>query len=355
MAEQTTQNRVRDWLGSPDGIALLHQAAQSVSRYLSIYRIHPHFCNPHHSFDQLLEEVRSELAVFILDSVQVQQIVAFSAAKRGNFLKWAFIRRCIDQCRTSGTDEFRLIYRAMGRICRESEHFVIQKTPGRSCCFSMAPGSQSIQPLLDEDIRQIPFPHQLVPDDWMSRITHRRFLFPLLQYFWESVCSLWNSQPVWVELRYPAHWLMRFVAPEGFREVYFPDVRTTDSLDRDDFPAQDAEEPFDFHFHDASADKSFDADQVMHWASIFPNRLSHAEKAVFYLHHCIALKLKRIAEKLGYKSASGPAYPLKIAEDKLASFAADFPWISPDDLNREAFSLFREKLCLILKESICVP
>lgn len=355
MAEQTTQDRVRDWLGSPDGVSLLYQAAKSITRYLSIYRIHPHFCNLHHPFDQLVEEVKSELAVFILDSAKVQQSVAYSAAKCGNFLKWAFIRRCIDQSRTSGADEFRLIYRAMNRICRESERFVIQKTPGRPCRFSMTPESLCIQQLLDEDIRQIPFPHLLVPDDWQSHITHRRFLVPLLQYFWESVSSLWNDQPVWVELRYPAHWLMRFVAPEGFREVYFPDVRTTDSLDRDDFPAQDPEEPFAFHFHDASADKFFDADLVMHWASIFPNRLSPPEKAVFYLHHCIELKLKQIAEKLGYKSASGPAYPLKIAEEKLASFAADFPWISPDDLNREAFSLFGEKLCLILKESISVP
>jgi hypothetical protein len=355
MAEQTTQDRVSDWLCSPDGIALLHQAAQAVSRYLSIYRIHPGFCNPHHSFDQLVEEVRSELAVFILDSVQVRKTLAFSAPMRASFLKWAFIRRCIDQCRTSGTDEFRQIYRAMGRICRESQRFVIQKTPGRPCCFSMTPGSLCIQPLLDEDIRQISFPHQRVPDDWQRHITHRRFLSPLLEYFWESVCSLWNNQPVWVELRYPAHWLMRFVAPEGFREVYFPDVRATESLDSDDFPAQDAEEPVAFHFLEASADKSFDADRVMHWASIFPNRLSPPEKAVFYLRHCISLELKRIAEKLGYKSASGPAYPLKIAEEKLASFAADFPWISSDDLNREAFSLFREKLCSVLKESIPVP
>jgi len=45
----------------------------------------------------------------------------------------------------------------------------------------------------------------------------------------------------------------------------------------------------------------------------------------------------------------------KKAEEKLASFAAELPWISPDDLNPEAFSLFREELCAVLKESVSAP
>jgi len=65
---------------------------------------------------------------------------------------------------------------------------------------------------------------------------------------------------------------------------------------------------------------------------------------VFVLRHGHDLSLKNIAEKLGYKGSSGPKYPLDSAERKLRFFLRDLPWLSPDDLNKEAFSLFRDTL-----------
>ena len=166
---------------------------------------------------------------------------------------------------------------------------------------------------------------------------------------------MWDNQPVWIELRAAAHWLTRFVATEGFRQVQFSDEAMIDGMSDEDLRTAGPQEPSEFHFRKPGTGAWFDPDQINCWASIFPKRLSDAEKAVFYLRHCIERELKAIAQQLGYKSASGPAYPLKKAEEKLAAFAAELPWISPDDLNPEAFSLFREELCAVLKESTSGP
>lgn len=354
MTESETAGCFRDWLGSREATALLYQIARSVFRYLSIYRIHPPFWNPGHSPEPIIEEIVSELTIFLLDAAPARQAPMLGTAQCGNYLKWAFIRKCIDRCRVSGADEYRFIYRAMNRVCRQAPRFFIRKIPGRPLQFSMDENSLPIASLSEEDIREIALPGDLAADDWLNHITKKRFLLPALQYFWESVCRLWENKPVWVDLRYPAHWLMRFTAPEGFREVYFPDDGTADRLE---FEIQESSpgESFGFQHRIADTATGFDPESVMQWASIFPNRLSPSEMAVFYLRHCIHQELKRIARQLQYKSASGPAYPLKKAEEKLAAFTAEFPWISADDLHMEAFSLFREKLCDDLKSRVSVP
>lgn len=355
MAEPPTQNHIQDWLGSPDGIRLLNQTAGAVCRYLSLYRIYPRFFNPNDPSISSIEEIRSELVRFILESGKVCQVLTGASSFHAKYLRQSFIHRCIDSVRVSGGDDFRVLYRAMNRFCRESGLFVIEKTKHQACRFSMKSGSLAILPLSEEDLRDIAFPNQLAFDGWLNHITHKRFLLPVLQYFWESVSRMWDNQPVWIELRAAAHWLLRFIATEGSRQVHFSEEAMTDAMFDEDSTTASPEKPFEFHFTNPAFDAWFDPDQVNRWASIFPKRLSDAEKAIFYLRHCIELELKAIAQRLQYKSASGPAYPLKKAEEKLASFAAELPWISPDDLNPEAFSLFREELCAVLKESVSAP
>ena len=138
----------------------------------------------------------------------------------------------------------------------------------------MKPGSLAIPPLAEEDIRDIAFPHQLAFDGWLNHLTHKRFLLPVLKYFWESVSRMWDNQPVWVELRGPAHWLMRFVAIEGPRQVHFPEDAMTDTLTDEDLIPASPEKPFEFHFRNPALDVWFDPDHVRccqkHWTFVLP-------------------------------------------------------------------------------------
>lgn len=45
---------------------------------------------------------------------------------------------------------------------------------------------------------------------------------------------MWDNLPVWIELRAAAHWLMRFVATEGSRQIQFSDEAMTDSMSDED-------------------------------------------------------------------------------------------------------------------------
>jgi hypothetical protein len=184
MAEPETQNHVRDWLGSSDGLRLLNQTAGSVYRTLSLHRIYPCFFSPYDPFDSCIEDIVSELVRFILESDKMCQGLTLASSFQFKYLRQSFIHRCIDSARVSGKDDFRILYRAMNRVCRESTLFVLETINHKPCRFSMKSDSLAIPPLAEEDIRDIAFPHQLAFDGWLNHLTHKRFLLPVLQYFW---------------------------------------------------------------------------------------------------------------------------------------------------------------------------
>ena len=103
MAEPATQNHVRDWLGSSEGMALLHQTARSICRYLSLYRIYPRFFNPHDPSDCCIAEIHSELVRFILESDKICHALTGASAFNAKYLRQSFIHHCIDLARVSGT------------------------------------------------------------------------------------------------------------------------------------------------------------------------------------------------------------------------------------------------------------
>lgn len=281
VADPAIQNHVRDWLASSDGIRLLHQAAKSVYRCLSLYRIYPRFFNPQDPSDSCIEEIQSELARFILESDGMRRGLTCTSAFNAGYLRQSFIHRCIDSARVSGNDDFRILYRAMNRVCRESALFVVEKNRHHPCRFSMKPDSLVIPPLAEEDLRDIEFPHELAFDGWLNHITHKRFLLPVLQYFWESLRRLWDNCPVWIELRAAAHWLMRFVATEGPRQAYFTEEAMADAPGDEDLTTAGPVASLQFHFRNPESGSWFDPDQVCRWALIFPKHLSDAKNLFF--------------------------------------------------------------------------
>jgi hypothetical protein len=61
--------------------------------------------------------------------------------------------------------------------------------------------------------------------------------------------------------------------------------------------------------------------------------------------------LEGVARQAGYSSPSGVKYRLERIQEKMKYFLRDLPWLSPEDLNEEAFSFFLNILLRHLKKS----
>lgn len=77
---------------------------RSIYRYLSLYRIHPRFFNPHDPFDGCIEEIHSGLVRFTLESDKMCHALTGVSAFNAKYLRQSFIHRCIDDARASGAD-----------------------------------------------------------------------------------------------------------------------------------------------------------------------------------------------------------------------------------------------------------
>ncbi|MCP4623657.1 MAG: sigma-70 family RNA polymerase sigma factor [bacterium] len=98
-----------------------------------------------------------------------------------------------------------------------------------------------------------------------------------------------------------------------------------------------------------------DPEYISKCAACAANLLNDREKEILYCRWGSGLSLKDIADRMGYKSSSGPDYFLKNAEHKLRRFLRDKPGLEPDDLDDAAFAIFRKNLFAILKESLSQP
>ncbi len=96
---------------------------------------------------------------------------------------------------------------------------------------------------------------------------------------------------------------------------------------------------------------TIDAERVAHWAEQCAESLSAKERISLLLYRGEdPLTLNEVAEKMGYSSPSGPLHHIQNAEDKIKRFVRDLPWLSPPDIEEEAWSLFVHALFSHLKK-----
>ncbi|MCP4353089.1 MAG: hypothetical protein GY795_47160 [Desulfobacterales bacterium] len=332
------------WLESPNTMNVLSNVARSVMKSVISKKLSLCFfdiTDRHGEHRDFSEDIRSELILFMLENEFKIQNVLFSENKNcHHYLKKAFINYCIAKSRRSLTDPRRYLYKHTADVLRDSEKFYTFAGNNRPMAFSMASECIAIPSLLSEDIKDIVFPDQTGNGLKLLRtaehINKKKNLLALAEYFWNKVCGMWENKPVRVELRDFTAWIGLHVSITARTPVkYIPDGNTDLNFLPDHRPGQDT--------------ICFNPELVKNWAWNFFNRLNKKEKTVFLLRHGHNLSLKNIAEKLGYKGSSGPKYPLEKAEQKLKFFLCDLPWLSPDDLNDEAFALFRDTLLQILE------
>lgn len=327
------------WLESQDAWNILSWVARSVVRYASSNSLSLSFLCQDITWhdadsDDLREDIRSELVLFILENrPKIQKILILKRQNSHYYLRRAFINHWIEKTRKPLRDPRRYLHKHAADVLRASENFHTYVGRGRSLGFSAAAERISVPPLSSEDIREIGFPDQSLE---YEHINKKKVLLQLAAYFLNQVSRMWGDKPVGADLRDFVSWISLHVS-----------VKTPVPLrlmpDGKEFlpPVPD---------HRPAADRiCFDPALVKKWARNFANRLSEKEKAVFALRHGHNLSLRDIAGELGYKGSSGPKYTLGCAERKLKFFLCDLPWLSPDDLNEEAFSLFRDTLLLNIR------
>jgi len=337
------QDSLREWLAGHEADAMLRRAAASALKEITSRGI-PLACVPENgragaSTPDALEEIRQELALFILERGSLfEKILGPAHGHAHLFLKTAFINHLISRSRTPDLQPFRYLYKRASGVLKASALFFTRAQPKRSSVFSMASDSVHIPPLTPEEFLRIapPDPAVRIPPDGRLR---KKLLIDLAGRFWKEVSALFGHRPVWVRVSDLVSWIGSLTG--------LPSGPKTLSLEEEGSSAGRREDP-------ASATETlyFDPAAVRRWAGQFHASLDGAEKTALYLRHGASLGLREIAGRLGARGASGAAYRVERAEAKLKYFLRDLPWLSPDDLNEEAFSLFWETLLSCLKKTV---
>jgi len=332
---------VREWLSGTEGQAVLESVARAVTASARLRSLSPAFLMKdafgEYAPEDLINDVRSELALFIIENAA--RLSAVATSDNSNpfpFLKQAFINHWITKTRTTGKDPQRSFYKRLQDVMRHADGFHLLSKAQGPLCFSLMSDNRFIPRLCEEDIISIQFPADL-PRQYKS-INTKDMLLRLTRHFWERVSEMWGNIPVWVDMRDLVDWIGLHVslkAPMVHKEGPGGDF-IIDSV------PDDAERPDAFHY---------DRNLAIEWAGHFLNRLSQKERDVFRLSYGADLNLREVARELNYKGSSGPKYILECINGKLRLFLRDLPWLSPDDFNREAFSLFIDAIISILKKA----
>jgi len=336
---------IRKWLESEEGQGVLAGLARSVFADARSRNLSPEYLklvSLHDSESDILAEIRQELALFILEKKSLQERLTAEGKNFRAYLKTAFIHHWIDKTRRPHLDPWRNLYKRAATLLSQSNdfHSVVRGEQGTG--FSMAHESVPIAPLSSEDFSEIPFPDQMFDSRELEHINKKEDILALAAYFWRNVSGLYGEKPVLIDLRDLINWI-------GLHVKLSPVIRAGEY--------QEGEKPFDQEpaIYSIPDKDNFNPELVKQWAENFSGSLNEREKSVTYLSYEERSSLKNIAKKLGYKGPSGPKYQLDQVENKLKFFLRDLPWLSSDDLNEEAFSLFLDTLLFILKKSLPEP
>jgi len=225
---------------------------------------------------------------------------------------------------------------------RTAEGFHTLSKRKRSISFSLKPENNAMPKLADEDLREIPFPAESLKKFDYESVNKKDVLLRLARHFWESIFRMWGKVPVWVDV-------MDFIVWIG---LHVPLSSPIAEEMRPEDPDNEVEHPDYSQIPDRMY---YDPDMIKGWAKNFSNCLSEKEKAAFKRYYGKGSKLKDIAGDLGYRGSSGASYILDCVERKLRLFLRDLPWLSPDDKNDEAFTLFFDTLLSALKKQVSEP
>lgn len=338
---------LREWIGSSEGRTVMDRLAYSVRDTVVSRNLPLSFINKDpfgsRTDSDLLQEIRSELVLFFLENAeQVKRHLISGDRNFPLFIKHRFLSHWLSGSRTPSTDPFRYLYKRAQDLLRDQEGFFTLAKKGRSTAFSKRPQNRAIPPLVEEDLRSIPFPPEYNQSRHAGAVKTKAAILGLADYFWDRIHALWGKEPVWVDIRDFISWIGRHV----------PLKRASGDAE---FPQDSCESRGSNGEVLRPREGYWDPDAVKSWALLFFNQIDRKQLLAFQLFHQENLTLKKIALKMGYKGSSGPKYVVDHVTARLQFFLRDLPWLSPDDLEEEAFALFFDTLFALLKKNATAP
>lgn len=335
------------WLASDAGQRCAAALSRKIARQIQSGRLRLIHISP--DDPELAAEIQSEFHLFVLsNNARLAVRFAGSGCSEALLLK-QFIQHLQDANRSRGGSAYHYIYKRASDVLRNAgdQGFVTAaKAGGAGTAFSLGPAAHTLAALAREDLEKIAFPVHWVPAVTFDAVNRRRVLVQLAGYFWERIHEMVNMN-VRVDLRDFINWLFVHMAPPDFSRPR-----------QDPF---DTNAPPEAQIPDSAGDPEkqyFDAAKVRQWAAMFTETLDAVDQKIFWLRHFQQTPLQKIAAKVpGLNSAAAVKYRCDQIEARLKAFVMlhDLPWLSPDDLNENAFDLFVETISAILKNRAAMP
>lgn len=346
-------NAILKWLESDNGHQALLKLARGLlndSVVISLFRrftADDPFGTEIQDPDGILAELLSELTCFLLESrEQIRQAAVLPENDCSRLIRAGFVNYLKDRLRTPGKDPYSYLYRRIVTVLRESDGFFVRSKTRAGTAYSSTSDSMSIPPLVREDLTGISFPFEMLERLAFEEVNKKRRLLALATVFWDAVSRLAGGAAAWVDVRDLVAWIAMHVPLAG-PQACRPGVS---DKDREEWP-------FD-RLETASRDPelgTFDVQKIKTWAGNMAARLNQKQALALVLSHGEGLSLEQIAQNLHLRGPSGAAYHVERAESVLRDFLRDLPWLSPPDLNEDAFSLFWETLASFLKKRTAKP
>jgi len=368
--DQDTEDKVRLWLEKSDTQSNIEKIARTVAKKVISKKISLKFAginDPEVIDDKLIHTIISIISIFLLENRRnIQKKLIVSPDQKARILQNSFINYCRDKTRSPSSNIFKYTYKRTADILREADQFyTIAESKGSklksSTAFSMHKAGLkkglSCSPMNSDIFLQIPFPEK-VSSTTYDEINKAKTIKVLAEYFWKQTSGIYG-RPVTIDIRDFVFWLNI--------HVVFPNINNEDFVD-----IMEMEKTKGLELINDPEPEEFDSDLITQWASNFAATLSDKDKSIFFLRHHDQLGYKEIAEKTGYKGASGAQMRIKVIEEQLRSFLRPLPWLSPGDRNlakpikspqsgettaliEDAFKVFGKALINNLKKSIKKP
>ncbi|MEW6665738.1 MAG: sigma-70 family RNA polymerase sigma factor [Thermodesulfobacteriota bacterium] len=349
MTEGTDREEaLRTWLATDEARSLLRRVARDVLRLAR---------ERGYGFDYLglvgtilddraiLEEIESQLPLFILENTGgIQNRLMLAGAKAGMVLRSDFLRHWLDATRTPKSDPWRYVYKRTVDVLRHSAGVRTQAFSSLGAqwtSYTLAPEdvdpAQTSEKEFEEAMSSIVVPRSALAALTVDSLRRADVLVGLAVHFWQELSERNGHKPIWVSVRTFINWVGMHVPLEKARRKEAV-VDEADSLEAiPDNPLGPEGIPFD-------------CEQIKGLARQFANSLTERERLAFNLHVSKGLTLQQVAERMGYAKPSGPVYQIDKVTKKLERFLCDRDWLSPPDLNREAFAVFEDELLSALKK-----
>lgn len=327
---------IHRWLTSAEGRDVVSECAKLVYREADTRCLSPHLLHLEHLPEtpdrEVLADIESTLVEFILSRPAIINELHISESHhKGLLLLDAFVRYWIDVTRNKGDDPRRYLRKRVLDVFREADDILTKEEDSRFFYCRRRHGEPLSDGYPQFDPADIPLPPDISKISAYDAIKRGKHLLRLAEWFWDRFVD-YRGRAVWVWVNALIDWL-------SYR---FPlDRATAVDLEAPEFKGSP--------LRMAGGNEWFDAEKVEQWACQCAARLSEKEGRAWLLKWRAELSLAEMATEMGYASPTTAQRYLGDAEAAIRLFIRDLDWISPDDHNETAVSLFFEKMAAELE------